>query len=77
MKFKNPGRIQDSAVGCHKPKKKDIKVRLRSALEAKRMIEDLHDNGYIYYEASLLVRGHIRLVVEDCEKQLKEAKDGS
>ena len=77
MKFKNPNSMNQPPVGCFKPKKKDIKAKLKSALEAKSMIEDLHTNDYLPYDVSVHVRGHIRLVVEDYEKQLKEAKDGS
>jgi hypothetical protein len=73
MKYKNPN-IMSEPVGCYKPKKKDIKAKLKSAKEAKDMIEDLHKNDYLPYEVALQVRGHIRIVIENYEKQLEEAE---
>jgi len=56
------------------PTKKSLKSRLKSEKEAKAMIDDLFENGYIPFEVSDLVRGNIMLKIEYTKKQLKEAK---
>ena len=74
MKNKNPNSgIQP--VSCYKPKMKDLKVKLKSANEAKGMIEDLHTNDYLPYNMSTEIRGNIRLLIEDIEKQIVDVKD--
>ena len=76
MKTKNPNSHNQPSVGCYKPKVKDLKLRLKSAREAKEMIDDLHRNDYLPYDIDYMVRGNIRLVIEDIQEQIVVAKKG-
>ena len=76
MKTKNPNSNNNPISTCYKPKVKDLKLRLKSAIEAKDMIDDLYRNDYIPYDISHIVRGSIRLIIEDIKEQISNAKGG-
>ena len=76
MKNKNPETMDRPTVGCYKPKVKDLKLKLKSAREAKEMIEDLNRNDYLPYDIAHIVRGNIRLRIEDIQEQIVAAKKG-
>ena len=76
MKNKNPETMNRPTTECYKPKVKDLKLKLKSAREAKEMIEDLNRNDYLPYDIAHIVRGNIRLRIEDIQEQIVAAKKG-
>ena len=73
MKNKNPNTLEDHTV-CYKPDIKVLEKRKKSIEEAKQMIDDLYENDYLPYEVSVLVRGSIRLQLEDIKEQIADVK---
>ena len=76
MKTKNPETTNRPIPECYKPKVKDLKLKLKSAEEAKEMIDDLNNNDYLPYDISHVIRGNIRLRIEDIQDQIIAAKKG-
>ena len=63
MKNNNPDIMELSTASC-KPSKKVIKARLKSAKEAKDMMDDLAKNNHFPYPIDEQVRGYILLRIE-------------
>ncbi len=73
MKHQNRG--YDAVQDCG-PKRKDLKNRLKSLLEAKEMLKDLDENGHMHYDLSARIRGMNLLDIENIKQEIKNRKKG-